>query len=107
VSLRIAVDLVFFTGRKGGTETVARGLYPALAEHGDLEFVGIGDKHLAADPPPWFLGEIVGLPVDGENRPAWAAAVAFAARHAPGLPARTSCIVRRTSAPRSACSRRW
>jgi glycosyltransferase involved in cell wall biosynthesis len=78
VSLRIAVDLVFFTGRKGGTETVARGLYPALAEHDDLEFVGIGDKHLADDPPRWFPGEIVGLPVDGENRPAWAAAVALA-----------------------------
>lgn len=78
VALRIAVDLVFFTGRKGGTESVARGLYPALAEQDDLELVGIGDRHLAADPPPWFPGQIVGLPVDGENRPAWAAAVAFA-----------------------------
>ena len=66
-----------FSG-KGGTESVARGLYPALAKHDDIELVGIGNLRLAADPPRWFPGEVVGLPVDGENRPAWAAAVAFA-----------------------------
>lgn len=78
VALRVAVDLVFFTGRKGGTESYARGLYPALARHTDLRFVGLGGRALAADPPDWFPGEIVSLPVDGENRLAWAAAVTLA-----------------------------
>jgi glycosyltransferase involved in cell wall biosynthesis len=77
VPIRIAVDLVFFTGRKGGTESYARGLFPALAQHGDLEFVGIGNRELAAEPPTWFPGEMVSLPVSGENRVGWAAAVAL------------------------------
>ncbi|MFE9744115.1 glycosyltransferase family 4 protein [Saccharothrix saharensis] len=79
MSLRIAVDLVYFTGRKGGTESYARGLFPALAAaHDDLRFVGIGNRELAEQPPDWFPGEIVPLPVSGENRAAWAAAVALA-----------------------------
>jgi glycosyltransferase involved in cell wall biosynthesis len=78
VALRIAVDLVFFTGRKGGTESYARGMFPALADHEDLRFVGIGNRELDANPPSWFPGEIVALPVSGENRAAWAAAVALA-----------------------------
>jgi glycosyltransferase involved in cell wall biosynthesis len=78
VPLRVAVDLVFFTGRKGGTESYARGLFPALAGHEDLRFVGIGNRELAENPPAWFPGEIVALPVSGENRAAWAAAVALA-----------------------------
>ncbi|HEY0808177.1 MAG TPA: glycosyltransferase family 1 protein [Pseudonocardiaceae bacterium] len=76
--LRIAVDLVFFTGRKGGAESYARGLLPALAAHDDLSFVGIGNRELRARPPAWFPGEIVTLPLSGENRVAWAAAEAFA-----------------------------
>ena len=75
--LRIAVDLVFFTGRKGGTESYARGLFLALATHDDLTFVGIGNRELRAQPPGWFPGEIVTLPVSGENRVAWAAAEAL------------------------------
>jgi glycosyltransferase involved in cell wall biosynthesis len=76
--LRIAVDLVFYTGRKGGTESYARGLFTELAHHDDLRFVGFGNRELAAGPPAWFPGEIVPLPVSGENRAAWAAAVAMA-----------------------------
>jgi glycosyltransferase involved in cell wall biosynthesis len=76
--LRIAVDLVFFTGHKGGTESYARGVFPHLADHDDFRFIGIGNRELAANPPSWFPGEIVSLPVSGENRVAWAAAEALA-----------------------------
>ncbi|WP_051766886.1 glycosyltransferase family 4 protein [Saccharothrix syringae] len=76
--LRIAVDLVYYTGRKGGTESYARGLFQALAAHDDLRFVGIGNRELAGRAVDWFPGEVVPLPVSGENRAAWAAAVAFA-----------------------------
>lgn len=78
VAIRVAVDLVFFTGRKGGTESYARGLFAALAAHDDLRFVGIGNRELARQATDWFPGEIVTLPVSGENRVAWAAAEAFA-----------------------------
>ncbi|HEX4724586.1 MAG TPA: hypothetical protein VH333_18860, partial [Pseudonocardiaceae bacterium] len=70
--LRIAVDLVFFTGRKGGTENYARGLFSALAAHDDLSFVGIGNRELREEPPKWFPGETVTLPISGENRATWA-----------------------------------
>ncbi|WP_082373732.1 glycosyltransferase family 1 protein [Nocardia sp. NRRL S-836] len=72
--LRVAVDLVFFTGKKGGTESYAKHLFAHLAGHDDLRFVGIGNRELAAHPPAWFPGEVVPLPVSGENRAAWAVA---------------------------------
>jgi glycosyltransferase involved in cell wall biosynthesis len=75
--IRIAVDLVYFTGRKGGTETYARELFPALAAHDDFQFVGIGNRELAEKPPAWFPGKVVTLPVSGENRVAWAATEAL------------------------------
>jgi glycosyltransferase involved in cell wall biosynthesis len=78
VTLHVAVDLVFFTGRKGGTESYTRGLFAALAGHDDLRFVGIGNRELARNPPAWFPGDIVTLPVSGENRATWAATEALA-----------------------------
>lgn len=78
--MRVAVELVYFTGRKGGTETYARRLFAALGALPDtgIELVGIAGRELRAAPPDWFPGEIVHLPVLGESRPQWAAAVALA-----------------------------
>ena len=77
--MRVAVELVYFTGRKGGTESYARRLYPALAAltGADVELVGIAGRELrgAAD---WFPGDVVHLPASGESRSQWAAAVALA-----------------------------
>lgn len=83
--VKVAVDLIYFTGRKGGTETYAKGLYPALAElEPKFRFVGLTSTELGSTPPAWFPGEVVQLPVSGENRLTWAAAelaqVALAAR---------------------------
>lgn len=83
--LKVAVDLVYFTGRKGGTETYAKGLFRALPRVApDLRFVGLTNTELGASPPDWFPGPVVQLPVSGENRLAWAGAeagfVALAAR---------------------------
>lgn len=75
--IRVAVDLVHFTGRKGGTETYARGLYGALpAVAPDLRFVGLTNTELGGARPEWFPGPVVALPVSGENRLTWAAAEA-------------------------------
>lgn len=78
--MRVAVELVYFTGRKGGMESYARRLFAALGELPDagVELVGIAGRELRAAPPDWFPGEIVHLPVSGESRPQWAAAVALA-----------------------------
>lgn len=83
--IKIAVDLVYFTGRKGGTETYAKSLFPALHQVApDLRFVGLTNTHLGRAAPDWFPGEVVELPLSGENRFMWAAAelglVSMAAR---------------------------
>ncbi|MFC7501998.1 glycosyltransferase family 4 protein [Nocardioides sp. GCM10030258] len=77
-ALKVAVDLVYFTGRKGGTESYARELFPALGKDPGLRFVGIASKELRGQVVDWFPGEMVHLPVSGESRVQWAAAVAFA-----------------------------
>ena len=73
--MRIAVDLVYFTGKKGGTETYARSLYTAIGRaYPDVELVALVNTELCQAPPDWFPGETVSLPVSGENRVAWALA---------------------------------
>lgn len=72
--IKVAVDLVYFTGRKGGTETYAKGLFPALHKIApELRFVGLTNTELGSTAPDWFPGEVVKLPVSGENRLMWAA----------------------------------
>jgi glycosyltransferase involved in cell wall biosynthesis len=73
--MRIAVDLVYFTGTKGGTETYARSLYTALGRlHPEIDLVGLVGTEARTVPPTWFPGDLVHLPVSGENRTAWALA---------------------------------
>jgi len=73
--VRVAVDLVYFTGRKGGTETYARSLYAAIGRtHPDVELVGLVNTEMRHAKPDWFPGETLSLPVTGENRVAWALA---------------------------------
>lgn len=83
--IKVAVDLVYFTGRKGGTETYAKGLFPALREVApEFRFVGLTNTETGSIAPDWFPGPVVQLPISGENRLAWAAAelalVSFTAR---------------------------
>jgi len=74
-AIKVAVDLVYLTGTKGGTETYAKGLFPALSEVApDLRFVGLTNTETGPVAPDWFPGKVVELPVSGENRMMWAAA---------------------------------
>lgn len=76
---RVAVDLLYLTGRKGGTETYARGLFAALAEVAPgLTFVGITNTEVGDVAPQWFPGPVRRLPISGENRLAWGVAEAAA-----------------------------
>ncbi|WP_164860535.1 glycosyltransferase family 1 protein [Rhodococcus sp. X156] len=66
---------MFYTGKKGGTESYTRSLYTEIGRrHPEIELVGLLNTELRQTPPDWFPGETVPLPVSGENRLAWAAA---------------------------------
>lgn len=70
---RVLVDLLFFTGRKGGMESYVREVYGRIdPEAAGLEFVGFASSELAGSDTSWFPGEIVDSGISGENRIAWA-----------------------------------
>ncbi|TFC19210.1 glycosyltransferase family 1 protein [Cryobacterium algoritolerans] len=73
---RVLVDLLFFTGRKGGMESYVREVYSRIEPGADgLEFLGLASRELAAElagDTGWFPGEIVDSGISGENRIAWA-----------------------------------
>lgn len=68
---RVLVDLLFFTGKRGGTETVVRELYSRLGDEHDLEYVGFASKELAAAGAPWFPGRLVDSGLSTDNRGHW------------------------------------
>ncbi|MFK4853264.1 glycosyltransferase family 4 protein [Microbacterium sp. ZW T6_19] len=70
---RVLVDLLSYTGTKGGMETYTRSLYRALgALEGDWEYVGYVSREGAALDLSWFPGRIVESGISGENRFIWA-----------------------------------
>ncbi|HEU5222615.1 MAG TPA: glycosyltransferase family 1 protein [Candidatus Lumbricidophila sp.] len=79
----VMVDLLFYTGTKGGMETYAREVYSRIhAADPDVEFVGYASRELAAAGAPWFPGRIVDSGISGESRIAWAVGEIFAVRRA-------------------------
>ncbi len=76
---RVVVDLLYFTGRRGGTETYAQQVLPRLAALGpDLELVALANTSGRRAISSWFPGAVRTLPIDGHNRPVWAAAETLA-----------------------------
>lgn len=70
---RVLVDLLSYTGTKGGMETYTRELYQALGGlGGDWEYVGFVSKEGAKLDLSWFPGRIVESGISGENRFVWA-----------------------------------
>lgn len=75
---RILVDLLSYTGTKGGMETHTRAVYSELgrlAPH--HEFVGWASNEFLELDHSWFPGEVVRSGWSGENRFAWAFAELF------------------------------
>ncbi len=70
---KIFVDLLSYTGLKGGMEKYVRELYASI---GALDtghtFVAWASKELAAMGAPWFPGEVINSGITGENRFIWA-----------------------------------
>lgn len=76
---RILVDLLSYSGGKGGTETYTRELY---REFGTMQtghdFVGFGSIEFMEKDHSWFPGEVVASRISGENRWQWARGELFA-----------------------------
>jgi len=83
MSTRVLVDLLFFTGRKGGMESYVREVYSRIEPDADgLEFVGLASSELAREGASWFPGEIVDSGISGEDRIAWARGELFSVARA-------------------------
>lgn len=76
---RVLVDLLSYTGSKGGTETYTRELYRQLgAMDIPYEFVGYASREFLEQDHSWFPGEVVPSHLSGENRFTWAYGELFA-----------------------------
>ncbi|MBC7441244.1 MAG: glycosyltransferase family 4 protein [Ramlibacter sp.] len=70
---RVLVDLLFYTGTKGGMESYAREVYSRIGAFAPgVEFIGFASRELAATGAPWFPGALVDSGISGESRAAWA-----------------------------------
>lgn len=80
---RVLVDLLSYTGTKGGMEVYARELYGRLgALAPNWEFVGYFSREGYGLDRSWFPGEAVDSGISGENRFAWARGELFAVARA-------------------------
>lgn len=72
------VDLLSYTGTKGGMETYARELYRTIGAMGTAhEYVGFASRELMEQDYSWFPGEVVNSGISGENRAVWAVGELF------------------------------
>ncbi|MBO3093954.1 glycosyltransferase family 4 protein [Cellulomonas dongxiuzhuiae] len=71
----VLVDMLFWTGTKGGIETYARELYSALRGTDRFTFTALASTEFAASSPDWFPGPVVDSGVSGNiaglNRFRW------------------------------------
>lgn len=80
---RVLVDLLFFTGTKGGMESYVHEVYSRLSrEDPELEFLGYASTELAATDTSWFPGRVVESGTSGEDRIAWARGELFSVARA-------------------------
>lgn len=76
---RVLVDLLSYSGTKGGMEVYARHLYQRLGEIADSwEFIGFFSREGYQLDRSWFPGEAIDSGISGENRFLWAYGELFA-----------------------------
>ena len=69
----VFVDMLSYTGTKGGMETYTRELYRALGQMDTgLDFVALASAEGAQLDVTWFPGEVIASRISGENRFVWA-----------------------------------
>lgn len=70
---RVLVDLLSYTGTKGGMEVYTRELYARLGEMAPgWEFIGFFSREGFGLDRSWFPGRAIDSGISGENRVAWA-----------------------------------
>ncbi|MEY9951159.1 glycosyltransferase family 4 protein [Leifsonia sp. EB34] len=70
---RVLVDLLSYTGTKGGMETYARELYREIGSRDtEFEFVALASNEGYELDTSWFPGEVIRSGLSGENRFIWA-----------------------------------
>jgi glycosyltransferase involved in cell wall biosynthesis len=75
----VMVDMLSYTGTKGGMETYTRELYGELGRMDTgLDFVALASKEGGRLDLSWFPGEVIRSRISGENRFVWAAGELFA-----------------------------
>lgn len=80
---KVLVDLLSYTGTKGGTETYTRELYRQLGTmNSEFEYVGFASKEFVLMDHSWFPGEVIDSGISGENRLSWAYGELFAVSRA-------------------------
>ncbi|WP_101523944.1 glycosyltransferase family 4 protein [Nocardioides houyundeii] len=76
---RVLVDMLSYTGTKGGMETYTRELYRQLGKMDTgLEFVALASREGGELDLSWFPGEVIRSRISGENRFVWALGELFA-----------------------------
>lgn len=69
----VLVDMLSYTGTKGGMETYTRELYRQLGQmETGLDFVALASAEGAKLDLSWFPGEVIASRISGENRFVWA-----------------------------------
>ncbi len=69
----VLVDMLSYTGTKGGMETYTRELYRHLGQMDTgLDFVALASAEGARLDLSWFPGEVIASRISGENRFVWA-----------------------------------
>ena len=69
----VMVDMLSYTGTKGGMETYTRELYRQLGRMDTgLDFVALASKEGGRMDLSWFPGEVIRSRISGENRFVWA-----------------------------------
>lgn len=72
---KVAVDLLYYTGKRGGTETYIRQVLPRVSRLlPDVQFIGLTNTAGRDTIQQWFPGELRTVPIGGHSRPVWAAA---------------------------------
>ena len=69
--MRVLVDLLFFSGTRGGAETYVREVYSRLGDS-DIELIAYASSEFAATDTSWFPGRVIDSGISGLNRLRWA-----------------------------------
>ena len=69
--ISVLVDLLFFTGTRGGMESYVRELYARMPREG-FRYVALASRELAVTDTSWFPGEVVDSGISASRRVDWA-----------------------------------